>query len=171
VNQGGSGWFPITEARGGFHGLRTVDVFPFPALTTTHQEYSDITSANGGSYNPNLGVSATWDFLGDLAEFSQPATATSLTGVRWGSVRTFSAATGESTPAPNEPNSYVPGKADLQAETLWRFFNVRYVPVSGIWEEGAISVNPVDPPWETIVDGLRARERRSRPVNAARCAV
>jgi hypothetical protein len=130
-----------------------LDRFPFPALTTTHQEFSDLTSGGpGGSFDPNLAVRATWDFPADLAAFGQPG-ATSLTGVRWGSVRSFTPGPSEFQAPENARNSYVPGKVELQGETIFAFSNPRYTPVFGIWELGGSPHDPGDPPWETLVDG------------------
>jgi hypothetical protein len=151
LNQSGSGWFPISEAG----TVSRADQLPFPALATTHQEFSDDTSGANGPYNPNLGALATWDFPANLGEFSQLASAKSLTGVLWGHVVSFTPQP-QTNPQPlvNTPNSYVPSTVSLEGETLFTVFNVRYAPVSGIWEEGGSAVNLGDPPWETIVAGV-----------------
>jgi hypothetical protein len=148
------GWLPVSQAAGVFGRLR-LDNFPFPALTTTHQERSDLTLANG-SYDPSLAVLSVWDFPADLARFGELPSATSLTGVRWGSVRSFNPAGNESTPATNTPNSYAPSRVAMEPHVIWKFVNPRYVPVFGVWELGGAPHDPGDPPWETFVDGASA---------------
>jgi hypothetical protein len=74
-------------------------------MNTTHQEYSDLTVT---SFNPNLGATAPWDFLLDLANFGESPTDTSLTGVLWGSVRSFNPTGGETQPGTNLPENYLP---------------------------------------------------------------
>jgi hypothetical protein len=160
TSQNGSGWWPITKA-GGPVGRFPRDVFPFPALTTTHQEYSDLTIAEG-LYDPSISVLAIWDFTADLADLGLPATATSVVGVRWGSVRSFSPAARDMQPAPNTANTYAPTNAEITSETLYRFFNPVYVPVFGVWELGGFPHDPGDPPWETLVDGASAPIEQTR---------
>jgi hypothetical protein len=154
ANVQGSGWWPITQAAGRL-GRFPITVFPFPNLTTTHQEYSDLTVAEG-LYNPTLSVHATWDFPSDLANLGIPVTATSLTGVRWGSVRSFSPVASEAQPAANTANTYAPTNVAITGETVYEFFDPLYVPVFGVWELGGFPHDPGDPPWQTLVDGATA---------------
>jgi hypothetical protein len=152
-----TGWFPVSQAVGRVAG-HPLDIFPFPPLATTHQDPSDVSVA-AGLYDPTLSVAATWDFQADAVfYFNQGSgvTPTTLTGIRWGSVRTFAPAGNESMPVPNSANTYAPTRVDLVGQTIFRFINPRYVPVFGVWQLGGSPHDPGDPPWETIVDGASA---------------
>jgi hypothetical protein len=151
-SNGSSGWRQLSSTTT-FRGITQL-ITPLP---TTHQEYSDSTVASG-AFNPNLAVSSQWNFPMDLGTFGAPSSSTSLTGVLWGSVQSFTPVSGESQPVANTPENYSPLKVEITSPP--NFSNPRSVNpfpgceicgsnvLSGLW-----GIDPGDPAWVIGVQG------------------